>query len=328
MEQAERSITLSIVVPVRDEAENIAAVVGEIERFRSEHPWEVEAILVDDGSRDGSWQRIAEAAASRPWLRAVRFRAGRGQTAAMAAGVHFSRGEFVTFLDADLQNDPADIPKLLEPILRDEADVVCGWRKNRHDRFWTRNVPSIVANRIIRRVLRLSVHDIGCTLKVFRREYVEGINILGEMHRFMPAYAQAQGARIAEVVVSHRARQRGESKYGLSRVGKVLVDLLTVVMLNTYGSSPAYFFGKIAAFFFFLGTVAFGIVAYRALILGRAESTPMIFIMVLLYITALLSLLSGLLAEINVRVMYQVGARKPYDVRETIGFEAAGTSGA
>lgn len=323
MTSLERPLTLSIVVPVRDEVENISAVVGEIERFRSEHPWEIEAIFVDDGSRDGSWERIAGEASTRPWLRGLRFRAGRGQTAAMAAGAHFSRGEFVTFLDADLQNDPADIPRLLEPILKDEADVVCGWRKNRRDRYFTRSLPSTIANWIIRRVLRLSVHDIGCTLKVFRREYIDAANILGEMHRFMPAYAQAQGARIAEVEVNHRARVRGASKYGLSRVGKVLVDLLTVVMLNTYGSSPAYFFGKIAAFFFFLGTVAFGIVAYRALFLGRAESTPMVFIMLLLYITALLSLLSGLLAEINVRVLYQVGVRKPYDVRETVGFEPA-----
>ena len=323
MDDSGPSVELSVIVPVRDEVDNIAALVSELEAFRAAQPLSMEVVIVDDGSRDGSWQRLREASCGKPWLRGLRFRTGCGQTAAMAAGTHASRGRYLGFLDADLQNDPNDLPRLLEPILADEADVVCGWRRDRHDSVWRRTIPSVIANFVIRKSLHLRIHDVGCTLKVFRREYLEGVNILGEMHRFLPAYAQAQGARITEVVVNHRPRLRGTSKYGFSRIGKVLVDLLTVVMLSSYSSSPAYLFGKIAAFFFALGTVAFGVVAYRAFFLGHVESTPLIFIMLLLYITSLLCLMSGLLAELNVRILYQVGVTRPYDIRDTIGMDAA-----
>lgn len=315
-------VTLSIVVPLRDEVENVPALIDQLDAFRASFPYTLELILVDDGSRDGSWKAIAERAVSRPWLRAIRFRAGRGQTAAMMAGIQASRGEYVTFLDADLQNDPNDIPRLLAPVMAGDADVVCGWRRDRKDNAATRTFPSRLANSLIRKVLHLPIHDVGCTLKVFKREYIDQINMVGEMHRFLAAYAQAQGASLMEMEVTHRPRLHGESKYGLSRIGKVLIDLLTVVMLNTYGSSPGYLFGKIAAICFTIGSVMFSIVAYRAFVLGRVESTPMIFMMVLMYIAALIALMSGLLAEMNVRVLQQVGVYKPFDVRERIGFDS------
>lgn len=311
---------LSIIIPVRDEAPNLEPLVTEVEALREGAGRAIEVIIVDDGSRDGSWDITRQLAAERPWLRALRFRAGRGQTAAMAAGIQASRGEFITFLDADLQNDPNDIPRLLAPIVANEADVVCGWRRSRKDHPVSRGLPSIVANFLIRTILSLRIHDVGCTLKVFRREYVESVHILGEMHRFLAAYAQAQGARMMEMEVNHRPRAHGSSKYGFSRVGKVLVDLLTVVMLNSYGASPAYFFGKIAAFFFLLGTIAFSIVAWRTFALDRPESTPMIFMMLLMYMTSLFALMCGLLAELNIRVLYQVGIRKPYEIRDVVGF--------
>jgi glycosyltransferase involved in cell wall biosynthesis len=314
------AVTLSIVVPLRDERPNIAPLFEELDHFRAGFPYEMELILVDDGSRDGSWAAIAEGAAGRGWARALRLRANRGQTAAMVAGIQASQGEYVTFLDADLQNDPADIHRLLAPVMAGDADVACGWRRERKDNA-ARTVPSVVANWLIRKVLRLKIHDLGCTLKVFRREYLEQINMIGEMHRFLAAYAQAQGAKLMEMEVTHRPRVHGTSKYGLSRIGKVLIDLLTVVMLNTYGASPAYLFGKIAAALFLIGTVMFSIVSYRAFVLGRVESTPMIFMMLLMYIAALIALMSGLLAEMNMRVLYQVGVYKPFDVRERIGFE-------
>ena len=314
-----RPITLSLVVPIRDERESIPALVAELERFRDSFGEPLEVLLVDDGSRDGSWDIIRDRAHGRGWIRAIRFRAGRGQTAAMMAGIQASRGDYITFLDADLQNDPADIVPLLNKVRSGEADVACGWRRDRKDNLG-RTLPSVIANWLIRTVLHLKIHDLGCTLKVFKREYIESVNMIGEMHRFLAAYAQAQGARLVELEVHHRSRLHGQSKYGLSRTGKVVMDLFTVVMLNTYGSSPAYLFGKIAAFLFFLGTVAFGIVSYRVFILHRAQSTPMIFMMMLAYIAGLISLMSGLLAEINVRVLYQVGVFKPYEVRERIGF--------
>ncbi|HUP45719.1 MAG TPA: glycosyltransferase family 2 protein [Thermoanaerobaculia bacterium] len=314
-----RPSSLSIIIPLRDEADNLRPLLAELDAFRASHPWPLEVIVVDDGSRDGSWGVIRDEAASRPWLKAIRFRANRGQTAAMTAGIENSSGQLVAFLDADLQNDPNDIPRLIAPIESDQADVVCGWRRRRRDHAG-RTLPSIIANWLIRKALRLPIHDVGCTLKVFRREYLEAVNLLGEMHRFLAAYAQSQGARVIEIEVNHRPRERGRSKYGFSRVGKVLIDLLTVVMLSSYGSSPAYLFGKIAALLFAFGTVAFGIVAWRVLVLERYETTPMVFVWLLSYISALIALMSGLLAEINIRVLYQVGVRKSYEIRESIGF--------
>jgi glycosyltransferase involved in cell wall biosynthesis len=314
---------LSIIVPLLDEVDNVATLVNEIESVRSRLPVQAELILVDDGSRDDTWARIQAVAATRPWIRGLRFLANRGQTAAMAAGLDAARGELVAFLDGDLQNDPADLPAMIAPILAGQTDVVCGWRHSRSDNAITRTLPSAVANWIIRKSFRLPAHDLGCTLKVFRRVYLEEVILYGEMHRFILVYAQAQGARISEVEVNHRPRRFGHSKYGLTRIGKVLVDLLTVKMLNAYGSKPAYFFGKIALLFFALGFVAFSLVAYRVLILHRYEATPMVFIMVLMFITGLLCLTSGLLAEINIRVLHQVGQHRSYRVIETIGEEPA-----
>ena len=318
---------LSVVVPVYNEADSVAPLVKEIEEAFATLPAPCEAIFVDDGSRDGSWERIVALTAQRPWLKAIHFLGNRGQTAAMAAGMSVARGELIAFLDGDLQNDPHDLPAMVEPILAGHADVVCGWRAQRQDNPITRTLPSRVANFLIRKSLRLPLHDIGCTLKVFRRAYIDDMVLVGEMHRFMPSYAQAQGARIAEVVVNHRTRRHGKSNYGFTRVGKVLVDLLTVKMLNTYGTSPAYFFGRIAWLFFLLGSAAFALVAYRVLILRHLEATPAVFLMLLMFITALLALMSGLLAEIIVRVLYQVGGRLPYTIAEQIGFGPADRSG-
>jgi glycosyltransferase involved in cell wall biosynthesis len=315
---------LSIVIPILDEEPNLRPLVEELEACLPSLPGQVEVIAVDDGSRDGSWRLLGELAATRPWLRALRFLTNRGQTAAMAAGIAAARGELIAFLDADLQNDPHDLVRLVAPIVGGEADVVCGWRARRQDPV-TRTFASIVANFLIRHSLDSKLHDVGCTLKVFRRAYIEDVALFGEMHRFLPAYAKAQGARVTELPVAHRPRNAGVSKYGFERIGKVLIDLLTVKMLNQYGASPAYLFGKVALLFFLLGSAAFGLVAYRALILGRVQSTPMIFIMVLLYVTSLLALMSGLLAEINIRVLHQVGGQRAYKVVETIGFDGERT---
>jgi len=245
-----------------------------------------------------------------------------GQTAAMAAGAAAARGELIAFLDADLQNDPHDLAKLIEPIVAGRADVVCGWRARRQDNPVTRTLPSVVANFVIRKSLGLRIHDIGCTSRCF----VENTRGLAPRRRNASVHSILRvGAGRA-----HRrgrrpppSRQHGQSKYGFGRVGKVLMDLLTVKILNTYGSSPAYFFGKIALVFSLLGSAAFAVVAYRVLVLHSVQSTPLIFIMLLLFITALLALMSGLLAEINIRVLHQVGGRAPYKIIDQIGFNHA-----
>jgi glycosyltransferase involved in cell wall biosynthesis len=310
---------LTLIVPLLDEEENVDALIGEIEELLPRIPGKTEVILIDDGSRDGSWRRIREAATRRPWLRARRFLGNRGQTAAMAAGIEAARGDIIGFLDADLQNDPQDVIPLLEPILAGTADVVCGWRRDRKDSALDRRIPSRIANYLLAKAFKLKLHDFGCTLKLFRREYLADARLFGEMHRFLPCFAQVNSARIVERVVHHRPRRAGTSKYGLERVGKILVDILTVKLLNVYGSKPGYFFGKIALLFFLLGTGFFGIVAYRTFALGRPEATPMVFMMLLMYITALLALLSGLLAEILVRILYEVGGGRAYTIAEEIG---------
>ena len=315
-------VHLSIVIPLFNEEENVEALVRELSECVPTLPGPVEVIAVDDGSTDRTWALLQELATSRPWLRGLRFLTNRGQTAAMAAGIDSARGALIAFMDGDLQNDPRDLPKLLQPILDGKADVVCGWRAERQDKALTRTVPSMIANYIIRKSLDFSIHDVGCTLKVFRRHYIEDVALLGEMHRFLPSYAKAQGARVTEEVVSHRPRHAGQSKYGLERIGKVLVDLLTVKMLNQYGASPAYLFGKVALFFFFLGTLAFALVAYRAFVLRSVQATPMIFVMTLLYVTGLLALMSGLLAEINVRVLHSVGGQRRYKIVEELSSRA------
>jgi len=325
--ETKQDILLSLVIPVYNEAENIEPLVLELEEVRGAFPCRSEVLLVDDASTDESWNAIRRMVTGRPWLRALRFLGNQGQTAALAAGIETARGALIAFMDADMQNDPRDITKMVTLIMDGKADAVCGWRVQRKDDALSRTLPSRLANLLITKALALKLHDLGCTLKVFRRAYLEDVHLYGEMHRFIPSYAHSQGARIIEVPVNHRERRHGESKYGFTRVYKVLIDLLTVKMLNTYGAKPAYFFGKIAFFFFGLGAAAFTVVAYRSLFLGRTESTPMIFLMLLAFVASLICLMAGLLAEINIRVLHGVGEMRPYKVVDRAGFEAVDAPG-
>ncbi len=316
---APERLILSIVAPVFNEVGNLEPLVREIEEVRASLSGESELILVDDGSRDGSWDRHPRTG-DRSSL-APRSPVPREPGPDRGDGRRDRARErrLIAFLDADLQNDPHDLPGMLATILEGRADVVCGWRAHRKDRTVSRIVPSLVANLLITHALGLRLHDVGCTLKVFRRVYLENVELYGEMHRFIPAYCAAQGGRIVEVEVNHRPRLHGESKYGLSRVYKVLIDLLTVKMLNTYGSKPAYFFGKLGFVFFGVGTAAFLLVAWRALFLNHPESTPMVFFMLLMYVASLVCVTSGLLAEINIRVLHRVGGKRSYRIIDEVG---------
>jgi len=294
---------ISVVVPVFDEErslpelhEQIATHLGSFGR-----PWEV--VYVDDRSRDSSYEVLLRLRAGDPHVRIVRFRRNFGQTAAMAAGFEHSRGSVVVTMDADLQNDPADIPRLIEE-LESGYDIVVGWRKQRQDGFWIRRLPSRVANVLISKVTGAEVHDTGCTLKAFRRELVENLPIYAEQHRLLPVLALGSGARIGELVVNHRPRLYGDSKYGLSRAVRVLFDLLTINMISSFSSRPLQYFALLAApfalatmlfvgqVFWSLGQVTFGNDWGHAALL-----TFMLLTMVCVYF-----LMLGLLAELVVKV--------------------------
>ena len=235
---------LSVVVPVFNEAENVKPLCEKLHGALSKLGRSYEIILIDDGSSDGTWEKLRENIRTTPHFRLIRLRRNFGQTAAMSAGLHEARGEIIITLDADLQNDPEDIPLLLERIDKG-FDVVSGWRKDRKDEAIRRRLPSLLANRLISRVTGIHLHDYGCTLKAYRREVLDNIELYGDMHRFIPALASWGGCKVDEVVVHHYPRRFGKSKYGLSRIVKVILDLLTVSFLLRYSRSPIQIFGKL-----------------------------------------------------------------------------------
>jgi len=241
-------LQVSVVIPVYNEEENVELLCRKLHDVLPGMKRSYEVILVDDGSTDATWPRLVEAVKRHPHFRLIRFRRNFGQTAAMSAGIDYAKGEVIVMLDADLQNDPEDIPKLLEKI-DDGADVVSGWRKDRKDPFINRRLPSMIANGLISKITSVRLHDYGCTLKAYRREVIKDVRLYGEMHRFIPALASWVGGRIDEVVVGHHARQYGKSKYGISRTFRVILDLFTVKFLLHYSMGPIQLFGKIGGLF-------------------------------------------------------------------------------
>lgn len=318
---------ISLVIPVYNEEESLPALIAALDEAIVPLPQPVEVVLVDDGSQDRSFEILREAARTRPWMKLVRFRRNFGQTAAMAAGIDHSRGPIIVPLDADLQNDPADIPALLAKL--DQGyDVVSGWRKDRKDKALTRRLPSIIANWIIGRVTGVRLHDYGCTLKAYRRWVLEPYALYGEMHRFIPIYASWAGARVTEMVVRHRPRVAGKSKYGLGRVYKVLLDLLTVSFLGGYSTKPIYFFGKPAIVLCSGGLlsaavfVAQFVKAHVFKVPGEwLQPTTLLLLAVFLFSLGVQLLLMGLLGEVLMRTYYESQNKKTYLVRELVNFD-------
>ena len=315
---------LSIVIPCYNEVESLPRLAEVLDRFVAGFEGDggrCEVLLVDDGSTDGSGDLAADLAGARPAWRLLTLRRNFGQTAAMAAGFDLARGEVVVPLDADLQNDPADIPLLLAKL--DEGyDVVSGWRRDRKDPWLTRRLPSAVANWFISRVGGLRLHDYGCTLKAYRREVLGHIDLYGEMHRFIPLHAKWAGARVAEVPVRHHARDLGRSKYGLGRTFKVLLDLITVKFLGDYSTKPLYFFGALGFLLCLAGVVCGGVTLVQKYTIGAwVHRNPLLLLAVFLFIVGLLLVLLGLLAELLVRIyheaqgkpIYLVAAPRPHD---------------
>jgi glycosyltransferase involved in cell wall biosynthesis len=308
---------LSIVVPLFNEEESLPLLVEKLLLALRPLGRSFELVLVDDGSSDRTADVLRQQAAGAPELVAVLLRRNYGQTAAMAAGFDASRGRLIVTLDGDLQNDPADIPMLLER-LEEGYDLVSGWRHQRQDHAVSRLLPSKIANALIARVTGVRLHDYGCSLKAYRRELVEDMNLYGELHRFLPALAFIEGARIAEVKVNHNARQFGQSKYGIDRTFRVLMDLFTVWFMKRFLTRPMYVFG-------FGGLSAMGIGALLsayllAVKLGGAEigNRPLLLVAVLALITGVQLFCFGLLSEVQMRTYHESQGRPIYRIRETL----------
>jgi glycosyltransferase involved in cell wall biosynthesis len=312
---------LSVIVPVRDEAESLEALHDELTETLVAWGRPYEIIVIDDGSTDDSFAILARLQAADPRLRVIRFRRNFGQTAAFAAGFVHARGRLIVTSDGDLQNDPRDIPAMVE-ALEGGYDIVCGWRRNRKDRFLSRRIPSIVANRLISLATGVPLHDYGCSLKVFRAEVVKPLRLYGEMHRFLPAIASEQGVRIAEVVVNHRPRRHGESKYGISRTVRVILDLLTVKFLLSYSTRPLQIFGLVGFIMGLLGAAISGYLAYVRLIGEQAISNrPLLLLGILLIFTGVQLVTLGLLAEMQARTYHESQNKPTYAIREILETE-------
>jgi glycosyltransferase involved in cell wall biosynthesis len=311
---------LSVIVPVYNEEDNLPALGEEISSVLTEigRPWEV--ILVDDGSTDGSFAIVQELSRRFPGFKGLRLGRNVGQTAALSAGIHQAQGEIIVMLDADRQNDPRDIPRLLAKC--DEGfDVVSGWRKDRQDPGLTRILPSRIANGLISWITGVSLHDYGCTLKLYRSRYLKSLRLYGEMHRFIPAFAGFLGARIAELPVNHRPRTKGVSKYGLSRTFKVVLDLITVKFMDAYMAKPIYLFGGSGLVMMALGAVMACDTLYNKFYHHIfVKDQPLFQVSIFFALAGLQLLLLGLVAEILVRVYFDIKEKPAYFVRETAGF--------
>jgi len=308
----------SIIVPVYEEEENIPILHERVTKAMEMADVSYEVVYVDDGSRDGSYAALLEVSNNDPRVTVVQFRRNFGQTAALAAGIDNSNGEIVVFMDADLQNDPEDIPRLLEKI--DEGyDVVSGWRVNRQDAALSRKLPSKIANGLISWATGVRLHDYGCTLKAYRREVIEHINLYGEMHRFIPAHAAWVGASIAELPVQHHARMYGKSKYGLARTLKVVLDLLTVKFLGSYSTKPIYIFGGLGMSAILLSVLTISAALVNKFINGVSLiQSPLLLLSALMFIVGVQLIMMGLLAEIGVRTYHESQAKPTYVVRRVV----------
>ncbi len=315
---AETALALSVVVPIYDEEESIPALYQRLTAALQALGQPYEVLAIDDGSRDRSYALLKGLAAADPAWRIVRFRRNFGQTAAFSAGFDRARGAVVVTIDADLQNDPQDIGRLLEQV--DAGfDVVSGWRIKRQDTFLSRRLPSIIANYVISKVTGVRLHDYGCSLKAYRLEVVKDIHLYGELHRFIPAIASWQGVSLVELPVNHHARQFGRSKYGLSRTFRVVLDLITVRFLLSYQTRPMQVFGKMGLSSLLLGGALGLYLSYVRLVQGQPiAERPLLLLAVLMIVLGVQFLALGLLAELMTRIYYEGRSKAIYVVKEEL----------
>ncbi|MFK7737385.1 MAG: glycosyltransferase family 2 protein [Pirellulaceae bacterium] len=308
----------SLIVPIYNEVENLPILVEQTTAVLERLDGKSELILVNDGSTDGSTELLDSLAADNPMLVVVHFRKNYGQTAAMQAGLEQARGKYLVTMDGDLQNDPTDIPKMLDKL--DEGyDLVHGWRKDRKDTLVTRKIPSRIANWIISKVTKFPIHDLGCTLKAMRAEIAEELELYGEMHRFIPILAHWRGAQCCEVVTTHHPRRFGQTKYGLSRTLRVVLDLMTVKYMLDYYSSPMKLFGRAAVGFLGLATAMFSATVLMKLTSGfDMTGNPLLILGALMCIVSVQLFSVGLLGEANTRLYYRRNERRPFAIRNVM----------
>ncbi len=316
-------MNLSIVIPLYNEKDSLPRLHQAIHASLKDLPYCWEAIFVDDGSSDGSIQVIEELARADPeHTRVVVLRRNFGQTAAIAAGIDHAAGDVIVLMDADLQNDPADIPMLLARV-EEGNDLVCGWRIRRQDTFLTRRLPSMVANWLISKVTGVALHDYGCTLKAIRREVLADFRLYGEMHRFIPVYARLVGAQIIEVPVNHHPRRFGKTKYGLSRTLKVILDLFTVKFLLSYANKPIYLFGGTGIFMIIASLIILAYLIFMRIVYNmHMIREPLLLMSMMLFILGFQSMLLGLIAELLNRTYHESQNKLTYTVRKVINTQA------
>jgi len=308
---------LSIVIPVKDEQENIKDLILELDGVLQNLGKSYEILVIDDGSKDKTFSILTELHQSNPHLKAIRFRKNFGQTAAMSAGFDYALGDVIVTMDGDRQNDPADIPRLLEKL--DEGyDLVSGWRYDRKDKFLTRRLPSKVANWLISKITKVELHDYGCSLKAFRKEVIKNISLYGEMHRFIPAVAALMGVTETEIIVNHRARTKGQSKYGLSRIVRVFLDLITVKFMLSFSTKPIQIFGLMGLVSGGLGIVGLVFIFIQRQFLGMSADRPLLLLVIMMMFAAFQFISLGLIAEIQIRTYHEASEKPIYAIKEIL----------
>jgi len=310
---------VSIVVPVYNEEESLDLLCAGLSRSLKALGRDYEIIMVDDGSRDGSNVKLKAIAAADPLVKVITLRRNYGQTAAIVAGFDHAQGEYIVTLDADLQNDPKDIPPMLKKA-EEGFDLISGWRRQRKDLLISRRLPSFMANWIIVKMTGVKLHDYGCTLKVYRKEFLRDINLYGEMHRYIPVYIAWMGGRISEMEVAHHPRKYGISKYGIERTMKVIFDLLTVkLLLGSYFTSPLYFFGRWGVWLIMSGALCGAITIVQKIFYGAwVHRNPLLLLAVFFILIGAQAIFMGLLAEINIRIYYESTKRSIYSIVQKI----------
>jgi len=318
---------LSIVVPLYNEELNIEPLITRVDEAMASYQGGWELILINDGSSDNTRKTLdASVARHGTHIRPIHLQRNFGQTAAMQAGIDAARGDVIATMDGDLQNDPVDIPRLVDRLFKEDLDMVAGWRKDRKDKLILRKIPSMIANRLIGKITRVTMHDYGCSLKVYRAHIIKSVKLYGEMHRFIPAWVAMQTSpdRIKEEVVTHHARQFGESKYGISRTFRVVLDLLSVFFFMRFNARPGHFFGKIGLY---VGTAGLLILIYLSglKIFTGAEigSRPLLMLGILLIVMSVQFLTTGILSELIIRMYYESGEKKSYVILNRDAIEVA-----